>query len=492
MEPPASPGSRPSRLKQAVRWTLVTLSLVLLAIAGWIRFRFGPVTLEQILLNVPTHAGENAGSSALVMEAGLVCLGLPLVAAGLAMLAARRWRLRARRPLRRPLTVAVLAFTVALSVLLTVAGVPQYATAMLANRSIAPYYVRPAVTGSPAKPRNLVTIYLESGENTFADESIFGQNLLSELDRATAGWASFDGLQQYPGGGWTMSGVVATECGIPLKSRLLTDAMNLNNLGEHLTDYLPGATCLGDILKDHGYTSVFLGGAHTHFAGKGTFLADHGYDRADGLAQWEARGESRSEIGVWGLSDHRLFANAEKTLDRLQAAGQPFNLTLLTLDTHEPGGVFPSCTTSDKVQMATAIKCSMRAVAGFLDHLRTSGVLDDTVVVVLGDHLKATSEGGYFKDELDRTPDRTIIFRVWSPDPVSFSRERADQLSVLPTTLELLGFDLAAGRAGLGVSFVEPHPIDDTALELADDEYRAVVTSPSSELYRELWGGEEP
>ncbi len=482
----------PPRRAHVVGWILLALTLILLSTAGWIRFRFGAVSLEQILLNLPTNAGEGAGNGTLVVEAALFCLGTPILVTGLALVVARRWRPRLLRLSRRPLMIPAFAFTISLSLLLTVAGVPQYASAVLADRSIAPYYVSPVVTGGPEKPRNLVTIFLESGENTFADESIFGQNLLRDLDRATADWARYDGLEQYPGGGWTMSGIVATECGIPLKSRLLTDGMNLNNLGEKLTSYLPGATCLGDILHNHGYTSVFLGGAHTHFAGKGTFLASHGYDRADGLAEWEAEGESRSQISAWGLSDRRLFAHAEETIDKLQAAGKPFNLTLLTLDTHEPGGVFPGCTTPDDVQMATAIKCSMRAVAGFLDHLKSNGYLDDTVVVVLGDHLKVTSDGGYFKDELERTPDRSIIYRVWSPDPVTFTRDGADQLSVLPTTLDLLGFELPAGRAGLGVSFVEQHPIDGTALELSDAEYTSVVTSPSTELYQELWGGQVP
>jgi phosphoglycerol transferase len=75
---------------------------------------------------------------------------------------------------------------------------------------------------------------------------------------------------------------------------------------------------------------------------------------------------------------------------------------------------------------------------------------------------------------------------------VVFSRDRADQLSVLPSTLELLGFDVPDGRAGLGVSFVNQHPLSGTALELPEADYRTVVTSPSSGLFKELWGGEEP
>lgn len=481
------------RFAAVMRWFLITLALVLAAIAGWIHFRFGTVGLEQILLNLPTSGAESTGNGELVVEGLGIGVALPLLLAALALLAATMVRRRRPpRPARRPWALPLLAFTTSLAVFASVAGVPEYASALLLDRSIAPYYLRPQVDGTATTPRNLITIYLESGENTYGDESVFGQNLLEDLDAATAGWARFDGLQQYPGGGWTMSGLVSTMCGIPLKSRSLVDGMHLNNLGEEVTSYLPGATCLGDILAGQGYTNVFLGGANSRFAGKDTLLASHGYHRVLGLTDWEADGESRSQVSAWGLSDRRLLAHAEEEVDDLRAAGEPFNLTVLTLDTHEPGGAFPGCTTPDDAAMKTAIRCSMRAVAGFLGHLESTGALEDTVVVVMGDHLKATSEGGAFKADLDARPSRTIIYRVWSPETFTFARDHADQLSVLPTTLELLGFDVAEGRAGLGVSFVNQHPVGNTAVGLTDDDYRKLVSSPSSELYKEFWGGQEP
>lgn len=479
-----------------VRWLLLGLALSLLATAGWVRFRFGVVAFEQVVLHLPVAGTEvEAGDGNLLGEALLVCLGLPLLILALAALVQRWWRRRRRTDptpsvrRRRLLTaIPMVSFALSLTVLLTAVGFPQYASAVLSDRSLAPYYVTPADAGAPTKAKNLITIYLESGENTYADTELFGRNLLADLDEATAGWARYDGLQQYPGGGWTMAGLVSTQCGIPLKSKLLLAGLNPNDFGERLRSYLPGATCLGDVLAEHGYTSVFLGGAHSRFAGKETFLTDHGYQRDLGLEYWEANDEDRDNISVWGLSDQRLFSHARDALADLREAGQPFHLTILTLDTHEPAGIFASCTTADQVPMATAVTCSTRAVAGFLDDLKRSGDLDDTVVMVMGDHLKATVEGGDFKTELEQTPDRTIIFRVWSPEPVSFHRESTDQLSVLPTTLDLLGFDLDGGRAGLGVSLLDDYPLTETALALSDDDYGDLMRSPSTALYRQFWG----
>lgn len=483
-------GEPPSRQWRGLGLVLSALALVLLATAGWIRFRFGVVTFEQILLNLPiAGGGEGVGNDSLAVEAVLVCLALPVAIVLLISLLSRRRRRRpaAKAPRRFRALIPVAAFMVSFTLFLVVAGFPQYASAVLRNLSIAPYYVPPQVLNQPDQPRNLITIYLESVENTFSDTELFGDNLIADLDRATRGWANYDGLLQYPGGGWTMAGVVSTQCGIPLKSRLLVAGMNPNDFGEQVESYLPGVDCLGDILAANGYTNVYLGGAHTRFAGKDTFLTGHGYQRVQGLSYWEAEGEDQDNISLWGLSDYRLFAHARQAVTELHAAGQPFNLTMLTLDTHEPAGVFPSCSTDDEVAMATAIRCSTRAVAGFLGYLESQGYLDDTVVVVMGDHLKATSEGGDFKAELDGTSDRTIVYRVWSPERITFTREHADQLSVFATTLDLLDFNPRYGRAGVGVSFVRDADLADTALELSDDDYDSVVRSPSFEIYREFW-----
>ena len=124
--------------------------------------------------------------------------------------------------------------------------------------------------------------------------------------------------------------------------------------------------------------------------------------------------------------------------------------------------------------MATAIKCSMQAVADFIDYLRNNDYLKDTVVEVMGDHLKATSEGGFYKTEPDSQADRTIIFRVWSPTPVTFNRDHADQLSVLPTTLGLLGLaHRTDGPGSASPSSAQSH-LGDTALAMPADEYTSL------------------
>ncbi len=506
---------------RAINYGLVAFSLMLVSGAMWIRYRFGDVSFEQILVNLPIDGGggEGVGNNTYITEVLVFCILLPAALTALGALLLSLWRTRRlprapsgpgqparhRRVRRFAILAPVVAFVAALSVFLTVAGVPQYAVASLDNRSVAGYYVTPtlqpgaestrmsSVSTSSATPKNLITIYLESIENTFEDESLFGENLLASLDTATADWSRYDGLTQYYGGGWTMAGLVSTQCGVPLKSKILSTGVDPNVYGESVQQYLPGATCLGDVLNDQGYTSVFLGGAASGFAGKSTFLLGHGYSVDRGLADWQAAGEDPAEISSqWGLSDYRLFQNAKQTVSDLASGESPFNLTLLTLDSHEPGQSYPSCAVPDGATLADSIKCSVSAVSDFISYLSDSGILDDTVVVIMGDHLKPTSDGNQFRGELTSVSNRTIVFRVWDPDgPVDFTRESADQLSVMPSVLSILDLPVVDGRAGLGVAFVGDSDTQGSLLELPTADYDTLLTVPSNDLYRRLWNLEE-
>ncbi len=497
-------------LGAAAVWAVVWISLLLTVGGWWVRYRFGDVSFDQVIANLPGYGGgEGVGDSGIAVEAVLWCVVFPALASlAISWGVLWGWRRLRRRQLfavawRRRL-VAVLIPTLAVLtsafVFLESIGLPQYVVAAVSGQSFASYYVTPEAEGESEERLNLITIYMESVENTFTDEDIFGENLISAVDEATTGdgWSSYD-LGMYPGGGWTMAGIVSTQCGIPLKNQslILDDAadraaagVSANAFGESVSRYLPGAVCLGDVLSDAGYTNVFYGGADTSFAGKQKFLEEHGYTDVSGLARWTAEGAQDQDISGWGLSDQALVAKAQTEIAELAAADEPFNFTMITLDTHEPGNVYSSCGTDDELAMKRALRCSSAAVAELLSFLNEGGYLDDTVVVVMGDHLKQAGQGTQYYEELSSAQDRTIFYRVHTPSAISFSRDSADQLSVLASTLDLLGLGSSTGRAGLGVSFLGDYDLSGTLLELTEDEYEAALDAPSADLYRMLWGGE--
>jgi phosphoglycerol transferase len=263
---------------------------------------------------------------------------------------------------------------------------------------------------------------------------------------------------------------------------------------------LGGSTCLGDILEENGYTNVFLGGASASFAAKGTFLAGHGYSEVKDLSDWRAAGEPETNFrSDWGLSDERLMAHARDEIDRLYAeaeqTGQPFNLSLLTLDTHEPVHVFDYCPVDTQNEVTSVFSCSLTQVAGFVEYMEEKGYLDDTAVVIMGDHLKHMSAGDAFHEQLDDHPNRTIFNRIRVPgqDGNSTLRPAVDQLNMYPTLLEAAGLTLQDHEAGLGVSAFAPEVPDHSAQALEPDTYAELLDSHSPRFYTEAWAdGDDP
>ena len=343
-------------------------------------------------------------------------------------------------------------------------------------------------------------IYLESGEQTLADNQLFEKDAfatLKDVTQAADGWQSIEDLQQYQGGGWTMAGLVGTQCGIPLKGGSASDeSSGRSAVPENDVDtYLGGANCLGDVLGEHGYTSTFLGGANSSFAAKDTFLRGHGYSSIKGLAQWRAAGVSASDFRPdWGLSDERLLANAREDLDALHAeskrTGQPFNLSVLTLDTHEPVHVYDSCSVDTEQEVTSVFACSMDHVAGFVGHMKEQGYLEDTTVVIMGDHLKHMSAGDAFHEQLDHHENRTIFNRIWVPGGAELTtRSGVDQLSLYPTILEAVGLTIADREAGIGLSAFSPEVPADSAQALDDNFYAELLNSNSPSFYSDAWAG---
>src|SRR5699024_7871452 len=105
-------------------------------------------------------------------------------------------------------------------------------------------------------PPNLLLIYLESLERTYADRERFG-DAYADLAAIGENAKRFIGVRQLDNTGWTMAGMIASQCGSPLMpAGLLHDRQF-----EPLDEVVPGVTCLGDLLHEQGYRQSYLGGA---------------------------------------------------------------------------------------------------------------------------------------------------------------------------------------------------------------------------------------
>ncbi len=481
------------------RFLVSFVGLFLVGTSEWSDYMFGEVSFEQFVYH--TRFGMNG---ILKTDAGSVhrffvtAVEIPLVAAlligAVSLLAEQRWRAGSNRDgAPAPLWTRGGALVRRLHLLTVVGGVVfflatfsfgTYVGSLFGPDVFAANYVNPAgVSLTPTgKPKSLVLIYVESLEGTYQDTSRFGRDLVAPLTRLQHQYLSYDTYSQVAGAHWTIAGIVATQCGVPLKVSLLPSPEDPR---QHLRSFLPRATCLGDILKSHGYESVFLNGPDLEFADVGTFLKDHGYNRTYGAKEWIQAGEPASTMTEWGLRDDRLLAHARTELTQLVANGRPFNLTILTVDSHGPEGLLSDeCRRRAVKDFPGIITCTAAQVAEFVKFIADKGWLDQVSIVVQGDHIAMENP---IHDILETSKHRTIFNLIVSKPVETKLGDGIDHFDMYPTMLELLGLHPAAGRMGLGYCMLKrcatPAPPAERIPQFKDG---LLNRSP---VYEALWTG---
>lgn len=472
---------RPSR-SGLLRLTTYATAFVVVGLALWVDNTFGAPSIDQILYHLQYSEGAALRMGEIfVMTFVAEVLAFPLAFALLATwlhgMLAGQWPGATRRVLGALPAVALGASVLAL---LHQFSAFSYAAVRLGPDHFATEYVDPrAVAMRPGTPRNLVLIYAESLEQTYGEPAIFGRDLLAPLH--ALGGQRFASYRQAPGANWTIAGMVATQCGVPLKAYSEYDIKRED--GQRV--FLPGATCLGDVLRERGYRNVFLGGAPLSFAGKGSFLNDHGYDEAYGREEWERAGARPEEMNEWGLYDSALLERARTRLQELRAAGQPFNLTLLTLDTHNPHGFLsPECRRRGARDFEGIVACNSEQLAEFVQYISDQGWLADTAVVVMGDHL-AVPNPAY--DKLEREPERRIFNLLLAQPQPPRNTEDLLPYDFFPTLVELAGLQVEGNRLGLGWSAIH----EAQAGRPAAREPLSLAALHGSARYRALWDPED-
>ena len=156
----------------------------------------------------------------------------------------------------------------------------------------------------------------------------------------------------------------------------------------------------------------------------------------------------------WGMEDRRLFAAAKDRLTELAQGDQPFNLSLLTVDTHFEDGYRCSLCRDDYPDndYANAIACSSRQVSEFVRWVQEQDFYENTTIVLCGDHLTMDSD---FCREVPADYDRKVytVFLNADAQPEDPARKRLySTLDQFPTTLAALGCRIEGNRLGLGTN----------------------------------------
>ena len=285
--------------------------------------------------------------------------------------------------------------------------------------------------------KNIILIYAESIEALYFDTEIFG-DLLPKIRQLSKNAHRFTNVRQVGGTSWTIAGIVASQCGFPLK---VSNHLASNSTMASVDKPYPDETCLADILSDYGYETVYMGGAPLWFAGKENFLRTHGYKRIFGDEELASSLPDKEYQSGWGLYDDSLFELALSELQSLEQETHPYLLTLLTLDTHHPKGIpSKSCKklVNNQDSMSNAIYCSDQLVSHFINEAMKIVDMSNTVIVLFSDHLSLRNTlWDKLKDNKER---RRLTFMIFDEAPATVSDIRATHFDVAPTVLESAGF----------------------------------------------------
>lgn len=286
---------------------------------------------------------------------------------------------------------------------------------------------------------NIIYLYLESFERTYLDKKRF-PGLAPNMNRLKNKAIDFVNIRQAYATGWTIAGMVASQCGTPLMT-----PVGINRT-EGLSGFLPDIVCMGDILKSQNYHLVYMGGADLRFSNKGFFYRDHGFDEIVGRKKLNEVIPDSSYVSKWGIYDDNLLNLVGSKVASLASAERPYALFALTLDTHAPEG-YPSASCADKKYgdgsdpMLNAVHCSDAMVGEFVDELLSRGLLENTILVLASDHLAMHNTASYILDDMDR---RDLLL-VFPPDGRSDRVVRhGTTMDIAPTLLSLQGTDVPA------------------------------------------------
>jgi phosphoglycerol transferase MdoB-like AlkP superfamily enzyme len=289
------------------------------------------------------------------------------------------------------------------------------------------------------KGKNLIAIQVESLENFVIGKKVFGQEITPNLNRLLNNSLYFNNIYEQNNIG------TSSDCD------LLVNTSNFP-LREGSTFFLypwREYTTLPKILKKQGYTSI---STHPEVPGNWNWSEAHksfGFDKT-----WDVSQFNQDEIIGLGISDKSYLKQISQKLKKEKS---PFYTFLVTLTSHGPFDIpedqkllnLPE--EFDKTILGAyfqSVRYVDEQIAMFLNELKSNGQLDNTVVMIYGDH---TGVHKFYQDKLKdvklegdwwKEPDWKIPFIIYNPSAKGEVIEKAGgQIDFLPTISYLLGVD---------------------------------------------------
>ncbi|MCR5343178.1 MAG: LTA synthase family protein [Butyrivibrio sp.] len=480
-------------LKNIIATIIIGIPFLLFFTAWWFFHTWNTMTVNELVFNVKMSlsGASHAMIKLFIMKALFpACVAALLVFLFLTFV--KKEAFGGKRNLIAGLTgvialVAALAFTWGQLDMTSYIDQQLHASTFIKDNYADPNSVSVAF---PEKKRNLIYIYLESTEVTDTDKEHgggFDKNRIPELTELALQNEFFgDGSDQLTGGfsmpgtDWTMGAIFAQSTGLPLQISIDANSMSDQE------SFFPTVRGLGDILKDEGYHQEYLCGSNATFGGRELFFKTHGdFDIIDYPYAKDA-GWIPQDYGVWwGFEDEKLFDFAKQRLLEISKNDEPFNMTLLTVDTHfEDGYVCRLCQDEFDDQYSNVFACASRQATEFVEWIKEQDFYENTTIVLVGDHPTMDAD---FCAMIPSDYTRKVYTCFINADATKVNSSARDYTTfdMFPTTVAALGASIEGDRLGLGTNLFSD---TDTLLEKYGMEYEKAELDRKSHFMNELAG----
>jgi lipoteichoic acid synthase len=227
------------------------------------------------------------------------------------------------------------------------------------------------------KGKNLIVIQLEAIQQFVINSSVNGREVTPNLNKLVASGLYFDNYYyETAGGGTSDAEFTANVSMFPMKE----GAVYIRKPGNYYYS-------LPIKLKEEGYTTIAMHGYKPGFWNRSVIYKNIGFDEfysKDNMAENELLG--------MGISDKDFFKQA---IEKLKTQKQPYHAFLITLSSHFPYnndkskyssfdvGEYKNTLLGDYLE---AVHYTDEALGEFVEALQNSGMMDDTVLAIYGDH----------------------------------------------------------------------------------------------------------
>ncbi|MGW6301257.1 LTA synthase family protein [Peribacillus butanolivorans] len=295
-----------------------------------------------------------------------------------------------------------------------------------------------------AEGKNVIYLHLESMQNFLIDYKLNGEEVtpfLNSLAHDNSDFMYFDNFFHQVGQGKT------ADAEFMLENSLfgLPQGAAFTNRSQNTYQAAPA------ILGQKGYTSAVFHGNYKSFWNRDNMYKSLGFNQFFDANHYNM--ENKEEVLSYGLMDKPFF---KESIPMLETLKQPFYTKFITVSHHFPYAMDQEKATIGKQTTGDAsvdsyfqtARYADEALKEFFDYLKESGLYDNSVIVMYGDHYGISEnhkeamskvldkEVGTFENaQLQRVP-----LLIHAPGVEGGEMHQyGGQIDLLPTLLHLLG-----------------------------------------------------